>query len=77
MQNVICSCDVCGAEKRAENRWYLLSADDTFRVEPWGDSTAPLSGHEHICGQECLHKRLSQWLETNSRPAPANSQEAV
>lgn len=88
MQNLICRCDVCGVEKGNANGWFLVEpAPWDFTVVPWefrsplleleesGDSIA--SGVDHICGYECLHKRLSEWLENISRPTPANSQEAI
>lgn len=88
MQNVICKCDVCGVEKGDANGWFLVEpAPWDFTITPWEYGSALLERDErrdcvgseltHICGQECLHKRLSQWLEINSRTIPANSQEAV
>ena len=74
-------CDVCEADKGEANHWFAVWAipEVSFKALPWEEArqSSSLSNAEHICGQECLHKRLSQWLENNSRPAPANSQEAV
>ena len=70
MQDTICRCDVCEREKGETNGWFAVRAFKSFSFEvlTWdlGAETSDLSESEHICGQECLHKRLSQWLEANT-----------
>jgi hypothetical protein len=63
------TCEMCPAEKGAENDWFAVWAMNAleFKVFPWEEAneTGNLESYDHICGQECLHKRLSQWLEAN------------
>lgn len=67
-------CDVCGAEKGDANHWLVVRSGLRFTATSWKMALdeGDVSEAQHICGQECLHKRLSQWLESISRPAPAN-----
>lgn len=78
MQDTICRCDVCGMEKGDANDWFALAASSGFIVTPFASvrSERFLQLSEHICGQECLHKRLNQWLENFNRPAPVIQEEA-
>lgn len=73
MQNTTCRCDGCGVEQGDANGWFAVRANLWFVVVPFEAAVEEraVQEHEHICGQECLHKRLSQWLETNSRSNPA------
>lgn len=69
-------CDVCGRQKGSTNHWYVAITDPPTAELPGSEGIAfgpieaetfdPALKREHICGQECLHKRLSQWLETVS-----------
>ena len=69
------SCDVCERQQQGATDWFAVHAINElqFRVQPWEEARAcaTLSSNEHICGQECLHKRLNQWLAINSRTTPA------
>jgi hypothetical protein len=73
-------CDVCGKDKGETNHWFAVWAinEMEFRVLPWQEAVeaSSLEKCQHICGEECLHKRLSQWLDINSKTTPA-SPEAV
>lgn len=66
-------CDVCGRAKAETNHWFVaVSNPKHVKGIAFGPSDALFSPEftsEHICGQECLHKRLSQWLEFNSKQA--------
>jgi hypothetical protein len=74
------NCDICGKEKHATNHWFAVRAlnEMSFEVMTWAEAieTSNLSICEHVCGQECLHKRLSQWLDINSKTSPASSEVA-
>jgi len=63
-------CDVCGTAKGEATHWFAVQAitETVFTVLPWKEAqeTVDLSQREHICGQECLHARLSRWLDLNS-----------
>lgn len=76
MQNTIFRCDVCGAEKEDINGWHSINVSGgRFTVGHWEDWQESIIDLEHVCGQECLHKRLSQWLEATARPTPEITQE--
>lgn len=61
-------CDVCGKGKGETNHWfgYELSKSAGSRIQfvPMAliqEDDLPAWGH--LCGLECLHKRLGQWAE--------------
>ena len=58
-----CDCG-CGAstDSPAEQGWWLVG--DTrlaFDVRPWNDAK---QGWQHAAGSECVHKLLSQWMDS-------------
>lgn len=61
-------CNVCGRQKQETNHWFVVASDP--RVPGGGIafgtclafSDDPAVKLEDICGQECLHKRLNQWI---------------
>lgn len=59
-------CDACGAEKGETNNWLLMfeeSNPTAIKFEPFH-----ISGFgKHICGHECAHKMLAQWMETQCK----------
>jgi hypothetical protein len=63
------TCDVCGKVKGQVNHWWMfnvthvLAEEDYFNFEakPWIDSEQDWT--RHACGQECLLKALSQWMQ--------------
>ncbi len=67
------ACDVCGRMKQETNHWFLAIApvdtsDPRNNGIAFGTSEAVIQDStglilEHICGQECLHKRLSRWFD--------------
>lgn len=65
MHEVVCRCDECNTEKReADHRFLVMATPNQFIVTDLKRSSPiSMANQEHICGQECLHKRLSQWLE--------------
>jgi hypothetical protein len=73
-------CDVCGKEKGEANHWFAVQAivEMVFKAMTWEEATESpaFSSYEHICGEECLHKRLAQWLAINSKNTPESSEAA-
>jgi hypothetical protein len=61
-------CDLCGTVKGETNHWIdciTVPASDTDGIAfgPFGASVSdPLIKKEHLCGEACTTKRLSQWL---------------
>ncbi len=72
------TCDVCGAEKREANHWWLCVVnEDGFQLAPWGSTwydskQRPKVTPQHICGQDCATRKLSEFM---SPPPPPNRQE--
>jgi len=68
-------CTVCGRYKGPTNNWFkALSVENPSPTGEdgiaFGPSTATVSDMtglkiEDICGVECLHKRLSRWIDAH------------
>ena len=57
------SCDVCGAEKRQTNHWFVAyTRGGELRVMGWNASSRMRAGSKHLCGQTCLHKLLDEFI---------------
>jgi hypothetical protein len=53
-------CDGCGREKGEVNHWFGVRVDE----EGWTLKSFSYTGVHHIyCGQECVHKALSEYME--------------
>lgn len=62
MQQVI-SCDICGAQKRQANHWFLVREEcGELHIGGWNPRQLFLPGIRHLCGETCLHKLISQDL---------------
>ncbi len=67
------SCDICGAEKKQTNHWFVASElAGELRVSGWSSRNRLRAGSKHLCGQTCLHKLLDEFLARTieGRPAP-------
>lgn len=66
------TCDICGKEKQDVNHWFVFndaaySGDELgIAVFQWHE---PLSGYQHLCGQECVIKAVSKWMQNLTKPA--------
>ena len=89
MKQAATICDICGRAKQETNHWFvaitdtaLMDVSDTaiiFDEAEAADDRGRIGHTEDICGQECLHKRLNQWLDglqAASRPAPPEEETA-
>lgn len=57
------SCDMCGAEKRQTNHWFVAYAHaGELRVSAWNANIRMRSGAKHLCGQTCVHKLLDEFI---------------
>lgn len=73
------SCDICGAEKKQTNHWFVASEQaGELRVSGWSSRNRLRTGSKHLCGQTCLHKLLDEFLARSvaGRPAPEASANA-
>ena len=66
MKNTVYMCDVCGKVKGKVNHWWVvcLGAGDPLRmvILPWTDASAVHDDFIHLCGQECVHKKLDEFM---------------
>jgi hypothetical protein len=68
MNKQVYVCDVCGAERKEANHWFLaesspVSTSINFLEWDYSDGIhRDISGVKHICGQVCAHKLLDEFL---------------
>jgi hypothetical protein len=82
------SCDICGAEKRQTNHWFVAyEQGGELRVSGWTSRHRSRPGSKHLCGQTCLHKLVDDFMaraiavrpqsaEPDVAPAPAPAADA-
>jgi hypothetical protein len=57
------SCDICGAEKKQTNNWFVAyTQEGELRVSGWSPQKLLHSGAKHLCGQTCLHKLVDEFV---------------
>ncbi len=57
------SCDICGAEKKQTNHWFIASEQaGELRVSGWSSRIRLRAGTKHLCGQTCLHKLVDEFM---------------
>lgn len=74
------SCDICGADMRQTNHWFIArQLGDELRITGWNARVRARTGAKHLCGQTCVHKLLDEFLARNlaSRPAAAEADHAL
>jgi hypothetical protein len=57
------SCDICGAEKKQTNHWFVAySHAGELRVSGWSAQRRLRAGSKHLCGQTCLYKLVDEFI---------------
>lgn len=57
------SCDICGAEKKETNHWFVAcETAGELRVSGWNSRNRLRAGSKHLCGQACLHKLADDFM---------------
>ena len=57
------SCDICAAEKKQTNHWFVAyEQDGELRVSGWSSRKRLRPGAKHLCGQICLHKLVDDFM---------------
>lgn len=57
------SCDICGAEKKQTNHWFVAwEQAGELRVSGWSSRNRMRTGARHLCGQACLHKLADDFM---------------
>ena len=62
IQQVI-TCDMCGAQKREANHWFIAREESgELCINGWNSPHTLSPGTRHLCGETCVHKLISQDL---------------
>jgi len=57
------SCDICAAEKRQTNHWFIAyEQSGELRVSGWTSRHRLRPDSKHLCGQTCLHKLVDEFM---------------
>lgn len=57
------SCDMCAAEKRQTNHWFVAyEQGGELRVSGWTSRHRLKPDAKHLCGQTCLHKLIDEYI---------------
>ena len=57
------ACDICGAEKKQTNHWFIaMEQAGELRISSWSSERKGRSGAKHLCGQTCLHRLVDDFL---------------
>lgn len=57
------SCDICAAEKRQTNHWFVAyEQGGELRVSGWTSRHRLKPDSKHLCGQTCLHKLIDEYI---------------
>ncbi|MFZ0338448.1 MAG: hypothetical protein WAL45_10480 [Terracidiphilus sp.] len=57
------SCDICAAEKRQTNHWFVAyEQGGELRVSGWTSRHRLRPDSKHLCGQTCLHKLVDEFM---------------
>jgi hypothetical protein len=68
------SCDICGAEKKQTNHWYVACEQaGEMRLGGWNSRMRQRPGAKHLCGQTCLHKLVDEFMARSSGAARGTS----
>ena len=69
------SCDICGAEKKQTNHWFVANEHGgEMRISGWNSRNRMRPGSKHLCGQTCLHKLMDDFM---ARDVAARMQRGV
>ena len=57
------SCDMCGAQKREANHWFIAYKQaQEIRISGWASPRRLSAGTVHLCGERCVHRFLSDFI---------------
>lgn len=64
-REIIYKCDNCGIVRGPSNNWFIAvisTATHLITVAPFNENDADGFGNKLLCGEECVHKFISQNL---------------
>lgn len=57
------SCDICAAEKKQTNHWFVAyEVGGELRISGWNSRNRLRTNSKHLCGQTCLHKLVDDFM---------------
>lgn len=63
-----CDGPSCPHVKGANNHWFMaLKSAGALTIKPWTNSGADATGVDHLCGESCVQKTVSEFLTSQSR----------
>jgi hypothetical protein len=66
-------CDICGEEKEQTNHWFVAYTENgDFHISVLNPSKSVNPVAKHLCGQNCMHKMLDEFL-TSTEAAHAQA----
>jgi hypothetical protein len=66
------SCDICGAEKRQTNHWFVAyEQSGELRLSGWTSRHRTRPGSMHLCGHTCLHKLVDDFMARSIAVRPS------
>ena len=72
------SCDICAAEKRQTNHWFVAyEQGGELRVSGWTSRHRLRPDSKHLCGQTCLHKLVDEFMAKSIAVRAQRRDEAV
>jgi hypothetical protein len=72
------SCDICAAEKRQTNHWFVAyEQGGELRVSGWTSRHRLRPDSKHLCGQTCLHKLVDEFMAKSIAKRAQRNEEAV
>lgn len=69
------TCDVCGAEKRETNHWWMMrklaSSVSGWAIDlhPWSRACEDRPDTRHLCGESCVVAAVSSCMRDNGKEA--------
>ena len=71
-------CDVCGAQRRETNHWFIAyELSGELRASGWTSQSLHHPGIKHLCGESCLHKLLSEFLASSAQTQTVHTEAFV
>jgi hypothetical protein len=61
------NCDACGKQKEASNHWWIAIVGGGFSIWSWDEDLSRQPTTKHLCGEGCVAKLMSKWMETTSK----------
>ena len=72
------SCDICAAEKRQTNHWFVAYEQaGELRVSGWTSRHRLRPDSKHLCGQTCLHKLVDEFMAKSIAKRAQHNAEAA